>query len=136
MAGRRHVGFWIAELSVLLTARHRRCLSGFRCCSVSIRSSRHCLRFIVGYLFLRTNPGMPDAARAPDYLQALGALGSGFGLPQDRVIRNALTAPYLWVLTSVTVIGSTVLALRLGTADICATLCCGLCVAVPNDCAV
>ena len=99
------IGFWVAELSVLLTARHPEVSKWFPLllCAYPIFETLFTIyRRIVIH---RTHPGMPDAAHLHQMIYkrvVRWAVGSNESV--DIVIRNSLTAPYLWVLTAMAVI--------------------------------
>jgi UDP-N-acetylmuramyl pentapeptide phosphotransferase/UDP-N-acetylglucosamine-1-phosphate transferase len=103
--GAYFVGFWIAELSVLLTARHPEVSKWFPLLLCFYPIFETLFTIYRRVFVLRTHPGMPDAAHLHQIIyKRLVRWAVGSSMPQDRLIRNALTAPYLWVLTSVTVI--------------------------------
>lgn len=99
------IGFWVAELSVLLTARHPEVSKWFPlllCCYPIFETLFTIYRRMVIH---RTHPGMPDAAHLHQMIYkrvVRWAVGSNESV--DMVIRNSLTAPYLWVLTAMAVI--------------------------------
>jgi len=99
------IGFWIAELSVLLTARHPEVSKWFPLLL--------CLYPILETLFTiyrriciqRTSPGLPDAAHMHQMIYRRVVKWSvGSTDPLHLLIRNSLTAPYLWGLTLLSVI--------------------------------
>ncbi len=97
------IGFWVAELSVLLTARHPEVSKWFPlllCCYPIFETLFTIYRRVVR----KMHPGMPDAAHLHQmiYKRAVRwAIGSDRAA--DKLIRNSLTAPYLWILTAMTV---------------------------------
>ncbi len=98
------IGFWVAELSVLLTARHPEVSKWFPLllCAYPIFET---LFTIYRRLVRKMHPGMPDAAHLHQMIYkrvVRWAVGSNESV--DMVIRNSLTAPYLWVLTVMAVI--------------------------------
>lgn len=99
------IGFWVAELSVLLTARHPEVSKWFPlllCCYPIFETLFTIYRRVVIH---RTHPGMPDAAHLHQMIyKRVVRWAVGSSEPLDMVIRNSLTAPYLWVLTSMAVI--------------------------------
>jgi UDP-N-acetylmuramyl pentapeptide phosphotransferase/UDP-N-acetylglucosamine-1-phosphate transferase len=102
--GAYFVGFWIAELSVLLTARHPEVSKWFPLllCAYPIFET---LFTIYRRVLRKRHPGMPDAAHLHQMIYkrvVRWAVGSNESV--DMVIRNSLTAPYLWVLTAMAVI--------------------------------
>jgi UDP-N-acetylmuramyl pentapeptide phosphotransferase/UDP-N-acetylglucosamine-1-phosphate transferase len=103
--GAYFVGFWIAELSVLLTSRHPEVSKWFPLLL--------CLYPIFETLFTiyrrgvlkRVHPGMPDASHLHQliYMRIVRwSVGGVDGLPTTQ--RNAMTSPYLWVLATLSVI--------------------------------
>ncbi len=98
------IGFWVAELSVLLTARHAEVSKWFPLllCAYPIFET---LFTIYRRLMRKMHPGMPDASHLHQiiYMRVVRwAVGSNASV--DRVIRNSLTAPYLWVMAAMAVI--------------------------------
>lgn len=98
------IGFWVAELSVLLTSRHAEVSKWFPLllCSYPIFET---VFTIYRRLMRKMHPGMPDAAHLHQMIYkrvVRWAVGSNESV--DKVIRNSLTAPYLWVLTTMAVI--------------------------------
>ncbi len=94
------IGFWIAELSVLLTARHPEVSKWFPVllCSYPIFETlftiyrRVCIK--------KSHPGMPDAFHLHHLIYkriVRWSDGSDDALLNRQ--RNALTSPYLWLLT-------------------------------------
>jgi UDP-N-acetylmuramyl pentapeptide phosphotransferase/UDP-N-acetylglucosamine-1-phosphate transferase len=99
------IGFWIAELSVLLTARHPEVS---KWCPLLL-----CFYPIFETLFTiyrrvilkRVHPGMPDASHLHQliYMRIVRwSLGSNDD--ELKTQRNAMTSPYLWVLATLSVI--------------------------------
>ena len=99
------IGYWVAELSVLLTARHPEVSKWFPlllCCYPIFETLFTIYRRIV---IRKTNPGMPDAAHLHQMIyKRVVRWAVGSNESTDMVIRNSLTAPYLWVLTAMAVI--------------------------------
>lgn len=99
------IGFWIAELSVLLTARHSEVSKWFPlllCCYPIFETLFTIYRRMVIH---RTPPGMPDAAHLHQMIyKRVVRWAIGSNAEMDKVIRNSMVAPYLWVLTSMAVI--------------------------------
>ena len=99
------IGFWVAELSVLLTARHPEVSKWFPLLLCAYPIFETLFTIYRRVVIHRTHPGMPDAAHLHQmiYMRVVRwAVGSNAAA--DRVIRNSLTAPYLWVLTAMAVI--------------------------------
>ena len=103
--GAYFVGFWIAELSVLLTSRHPEVSKWFPLllCFYPIFET---LFTIYRRVVLKgVHPGMPDASHLHQliYMRIVRwSVGNEDGLPTAQ--RNAMTSPYLWVLTAFSVI--------------------------------
>lgn len=99
------IGFWIAELSVLLTARHPEVSKWFPLllCFYPIFET---LFTIYRRVFIKkSHPGMPDAFHLHQLIYkriVRWAVGSDDASLNWQ--RNALTSPYLWVLTIFSVI--------------------------------
>ena len=99
------IGFWVAELSVLLTARHPEVSKWFPLLLCAYPIFETLFTIYRRVVIHRTHPGMPDAAHLHQMIYkrvVRWAVGSNDSV--DRVIRNSLTAPYLWVLTAMAVI--------------------------------
>lgn len=99
------VGFWVAELSVLLTVRHAEISKWFPLllCFYPIFETLFTIyrRMVVS----RVHPGMPDSAHLHQLIyKRVVRWAVGSTVPFDKIIRNSLTAPYLWLLTTMTVI--------------------------------
>jgi UDP-N-acetylmuramyl pentapeptide phosphotransferase/UDP-N-acetylglucosamine-1-phosphate transferase len=99
------IGFWIAELSILLTARHSEVSKWFPLllCAYPIFET---LFTIYRRIFIqRTHPGMPDAIHLHHLIyRRIVRWSISSNDSKNIVIRNSFTAPYLWVLTSLAVI--------------------------------
>lgn len=104
------LGFWIAELSVLLAKRHFEISKWFflLLCFYPVFET---LFTIYRRIILNgSSPGMPDAAHLHHIIyKRLVRWAIGSDSPADKVMRNSLTSPYLWVLTSMTVIPAVLL---------------------------
>ena len=99
------IGFWVAELSVLLTARHPEVSKWFPLLLCAYPIFETLFTIYRRVVIHRTHPGMPDAAHLHQMIYkrvVRWAVGSNESV--DMVIRNSLTAPYLWVLTAMAVI--------------------------------
>lgn len=99
------VGFWIAELSVLLTVRHQEVSKWFPVllCFYPIFETLFTIyrRMVIS----RAHPGMPDGSHLHQMIyKRVVRWAVGSSAPVDKMIRNALTAPYLWALATLTVI--------------------------------
>ncbi len=99
------IGFWIAECSILLTTRHVEVSKWFPlllCCYPIFETLFTIYRRMV---LLGTHPGMPDAGHLHNLIyHRVIRWGIGSQEPMDLIIRNSLTSPYLWILTSIAVI--------------------------------
>lgn len=99
------VGFWIAELSVLLTGRHPEVSKWFPlllCCYPVLETLFTIYRRIWIH---RTSPSLPDAVHMHQIIyRRLVRWSVGSVDQRHLLIRNSLTAPYLWVLTLLSVI--------------------------------
>jgi UDP-N-acetylmuramyl pentapeptide phosphotransferase/UDP-N-acetylglucosamine-1-phosphate transferase len=103
--GAYFIGFWIAELSVLLTSRHPEVSKWFPlllCLYPIFETLFTIYRRIV---LKRVHPGMPDASHLHQliYMRIVRwSVGGEDGLRTTQ--RNAMTSPYLWVLATLSVI--------------------------------
>jgi UDP-GlcNAc:undecaprenyl-phosphate/decaprenyl-phosphate GlcNAc-1-phosphate transferase len=99
------IGFWIAELSVLLTARHPEVSKWFPvllCCYPLMETLFTIYRRVVIH---RTHPGMPDASHLHQLIyKRVVRWRVGSKSPDALLIRNSLTSPYLWILSGLAVI--------------------------------
>lgn len=99
------VGFWVAELSVLLTVRHEEVSKWFPVLLCFYPIFETLFTIYRRVIISRAHPGMPDASHLHQIIyKRVVRWAVGSSAPVDKMIRNALTAPYLWVLTSFTVI--------------------------------
>lgn len=99
------VGFWIAELSVLLTAHHPEVSKWFPlllCCYPIFET----IFTIYRRVFLKkTYPGMPDASLLHQLIyKRMVRWSIGSDDAWSAVQRNSLTSPYLWLLCLMAVI--------------------------------
>lgn len=99
------IGFWIAELSVLITARHPEVSKWFPvllCCYPLMETLFTIYRRVVIH---RTHPGMPDASHLHQLIyKRVVRWQVGSVSPDALLIRNSLTSPYLWILAAMAVI--------------------------------
>lgn len=99
------IGFWVAELSVLLTARHSEVSKWFPLLLCAYPIFETLFTVYRRVIIHKTHPGMPDALHLHQMIyKRVVRWAVGSSVSQDIVIRNALTAPYLWLLTTFTVI--------------------------------
>jgi UDP-N-acetylmuramyl pentapeptide phosphotransferase/UDP-N-acetylglucosamine-1-phosphate transferase len=99
------VGFWIAELSVLLTVRHPEVSKWFPLL-LCIYPIFETVFTIYRRVFIKkSNPGMPDASHLHQliYMRIVKWVGRGDDVSLNWQ-RNALTSPFLWLLTIFSVI--------------------------------
>ena len=99
------VGFWIAELSVLLTARHPEVSKWFPMLLCMYPIFETIFTIYRRLILKRVHPGLPDASHLHQliYKRLVRWSGGGAG-KQVRFQRNALTSPYLWLLCLLAVI--------------------------------
>jgi len=103
--GAYFVGFWIAELSVLLTSRHSEVSKWFPLLLCFYPIFETLFTIYRRVILKRVDPGMPDASHLHQliYMRIVRwSVGGNDGLPTTQ--RNAMTSPYLWVLTALSVI--------------------------------
>jgi UDP-N-acetylmuramyl pentapeptide phosphotransferase/UDP-N-acetylglucosamine-1-phosphate transferase len=99
------VGFWIAELSVLLTARHQEVSKWFPLLLCFYPIFETLFTIYRRVILKRVHPGMPDASHLHQliYMRIVRwSLGSDDSELKSQ--RNAMTSPYLWVLATLSVI--------------------------------
>jgi UDP-N-acetylmuramyl pentapeptide phosphotransferase/UDP-N-acetylglucosamine-1-phosphate transferase len=99
------IGFWIAELSVLLTARHSEVSKWFPLLLCFYPIFETIFTIYRRVILKRVHPGMPDAAHLHQliYMRIVRwSLGSNDDELKSQ--RNAMTSPYLWVLATLSVI--------------------------------
>lgn len=99
------IGFWIAELSVLLTARHSEVSKWFPLLLCFYPIFETLFTIYRRVILKRVHPGMPDAAHLHQliYMRIVRwSLGSNDDELKSQ--RNAMTSPYLWVLATLSVI--------------------------------
>ncbi len=96
------VGFWIAELLVLLVARNPQVSAWFPILVCSYPISETLFSIYRRTVVRRAHPGVPDVAHLHHLIyKRLVRWLIGTRLSAHRLQRNAMTAPYLWVVTSV-----------------------------------
>ena len=103
--GAYFVGFWIAELSVLLTSRHPEVSKWFPLLLCFYPIFETLFTIYRRVILKRVHPGMPDASHLHQliYMRIVRwSVGGEDGLPTTQ--RNAMTSPYLWVLAALSVI--------------------------------
>jgi UDP-N-acetylmuramyl pentapeptide phosphotransferase/UDP-N-acetylglucosamine-1-phosphate transferase len=99
------VGFWIAELSVLLTARHPEVSKWFPLLLCFYPIFETLFTIYRRVILKRVHPGMPDASHLHQliYMRIVRwSIGDLDGSLTTQ--RNAMTSPYLWVLATLAVI--------------------------------
>lgn len=102
--GAYFVGFWIAELSVLLTSRHPEVSKWFPLLLCFYPIFETLFTIYRRVILKRVHPGMPDATHLHQliYMRVVRwSIGSDDATLRTQ--RNALTSPYLWVLAALTV---------------------------------
>ena len=103
--GAYFVGFWIAELSVLLTARHSEVSKWFPLLLCFYPIFETLFTIYRRVILKRVHPGMPDASHLHQLVYkrivrwSIGSTKSGL-----QTQRNSLTSPYLWLLCLLAVI--------------------------------
>jgi UDP-GlcNAc:undecaprenyl-phosphate/decaprenyl-phosphate GlcNAc-1-phosphate transferase len=103
--GAYFVGFWIAELSVLLTARHPEVSKWFPLLLCLYPIFETVFTIYRRVLLQKAHPGMPDALHLHQliYMRIVRPLVGGHS-DAAKAQCNALTSPYLWILTTLAVI--------------------------------
>ena len=103
--GAYFVGFWIAELSVLLTSRHAEVSKWFPLLLCFYPIFETLFTIYRRVIVKRVHPGMPDASHLHQliYMRIVRwSVGDEHGALTTQ--RNAMTSPYLWVLAALSVI--------------------------------
>jgi UDP-GlcNAc:undecaprenyl-phosphate/decaprenyl-phosphate GlcNAc-1-phosphate transferase len=103
--GAYFVGFWIAELSVLLTSRHHEVSKWFPLLLCFYPIFETLFTIYRRVILKRVHPGMPDASHLHQliYMRIVRwSVGGDDGMPTTQ--RNAMTSPYLWILAALSVI--------------------------------
>jgi len=99
------IGFWIAELSLLLVLRNPSVSKWFPLLLCFYPIFETLFTIYRRVIVKRINPGIPDAAHLHQIIYkrvVRWAIGSSHGALQLQ--RHAITAPYLWLLSSLAVI--------------------------------
>lgn len=103
--GAYFVGFWIAELSVLLTARNPEVSKWFPLLLCFYPIFETLFSIYRRVIIKKSHPGMPDASHLHQLIyRRVVRWSTGDAQDYLRVQRNALTSPYLWVLCLLAVI--------------------------------
>lgn len=98
------LGFLIASLSTLLVARHPE-VSPWTIALLLVYPIMEVLFTIARRLTRGKNPGLPDAAHLHQLIyKRLMRKAVGSTAVSDKIARNSMTSPYLWVLCSLGVI--------------------------------
>jgi UDP-N-acetylmuramyl pentapeptide phosphotransferase/UDP-N-acetylglucosamine-1-phosphate transferase len=103
--GAYFIGFWIAELSVLLTSRHPEVSKWFPLLLCFYPIFETLFTIYRRVILKRVHPVMPDASHLHQliYMRIVRwSVGGEDGVPTAQ--RNAMTSPYLWVLAALSVI--------------------------------
>lgn len=99
------VGFWIAELSVLLVAQSPSVSPWFPLLLVAYPVVETLFSIYRRLIVKGVSPGMPDAAHLHQLIfKRLVRWALGNAEARDLRMRNSMTAPYLWVISSFSVI--------------------------------
>ena len=104
------VGFWIAELSVLLVARNPEVSPWFPLMVVAYPLVETLFSVYRRTVIKKTSPGLPDAAHLHQIIfKRLVRWAVGSEEARHLKIRNSMTSPYLWVISSFCVIPAVLL---------------------------
>lgn len=96
------VGFWIGELLILLVMRNPKVSPWFPLLVCSYPVCEMLFSIYRRALVRRSHPGTPDMAHLHHLIyRRLVRWLVGPGLPNRHERRNALTSPYLWIITSI-----------------------------------
>jgi len=93
------VGFWIAELSVFLTARHPEVSKWFPLLLCIYPIFETIFTIYRRVILKRVHPGMPDASHLHQLIYRRIVRWVGDDKDQQlQIYRNSMTSPYLWLL--------------------------------------
>ena len=93
------IGFWIAELSILLTARQTEISKWFPLLLCIYPIFETIFTIYRRVILKRTHPGMPDACHLHQLIyRRVVRWNDSSKNSHTQVYRNAMTAPYLWLL--------------------------------------
>ncbi|QWE27034.1 glycosyltransferase [Polynucleobacter sp. AP-Ainpum-60-G11] len=93
------VGFWIAELSVLLTARHPEVSKWFPLLLCIYPIFETLFTIYRRVILKRINPGIPDALHLHQLIYRRIVRWDGSNEDQQhQIYRNSMTSPYLWLI--------------------------------------
>jgi UDP-N-acetylmuramyl pentapeptide phosphotransferase/UDP-N-acetylglucosamine-1-phosphate transferase len=99
------IGFWIAELSVLLTSRHAEVSKWFPLLLCFYPIFETVFSIYRRIILKGTHPGMPDAVHLHQLIfKRLVRWSGGSDRVKAATQRNSLTSPYLWFLSLIAVI--------------------------------
>ena len=116
------LGFWIGVLLILLVGRNPEVSAWFPALLCSYPVCELLFSIYRRAIVQGTHPGLPDAAHLHHLIyKRLVRWLIGTDLPEHKTQRNALTAPYLWIITSIGVAPAVVFwkataALQIGCA--------------------
>ncbi|AWW47469.1 glycosyl transferase [Polynucleobacter paneuropaeus] len=93
------IGFWIAELSVLLTARHSEVSKWFPLLLCMYPIFETIFTIYRRVILKRVHPGMPDGSHLHQLIyRRIVRLSDDAEDIKGKVYRNSMTSPYLWLL--------------------------------------
>jgi UDP-N-acetylmuramyl pentapeptide phosphotransferase/UDP-N-acetylglucosamine-1-phosphate transferase len=99
------IGFWVAELSVLITTRHLEVSKWFPVLLCAYPIFETLFTIYRRVVIHKRPPSMPDASHLHQLIYMRVVPRSVcLTYSQDMTIRNAFTAPYLWIFTAMAVI--------------------------------
>jgi len=99
------IGFWIAELSVLLTARHPEVSKWFPLLLCMYPIFETVFTIYRRVVLKGVHPGMPDASHLHQLIyRRIVRLSNGPDDIKGKAYRNSMTSPYLWLLCLMAVI--------------------------------
>jgi UDP-N-acetylmuramyl pentapeptide phosphotransferase/UDP-N-acetylglucosamine-1-phosphate transferase len=99
------IGFWIAELCILLTIRNQEVSAWFALLICAYPVFETIFSIYRRIILKKSHPGVPDSAHLHHLIyKRVIRWEVASPLAKDTLIRNSLTAPYLWGLCLVSVI--------------------------------
>jgi len=99
------IGFWIAELSLLLTSRHPEVSKWFPLLLCMYPIFETVFTIYRRVVLKRVHPGMPDASHLHQLIyRRIVRFSNGAKDSRGQTYRNSMTSPYLWLLCLLAVI--------------------------------
>lgn len=102
------IGFWVSEMALLITVRNESVSPWFALLICFYPVFETVFTIYRRALIRKTHIGMPDALHLHQIIyRRVVRWAIGSGASSDKTVRNSLTAPYLWFVSSLAVIPAT-----------------------------